>query len=110
MINWEKELEEIFNDPLLADIVPPKKRTTSSDRLIAGFQEILDFCETNGRLPEENATERSLYHKWKGILKNDALIQRCRPFDNLGILPKDEPTAEEPQIEYKRELDRKSVV
>ena len=52
MINWEKELERIFEDPLLADVVAPRKRTTSSDRLIAGFQEILDFYEKNGRLPE----------------------------------------------------------
>ena len=38
MINWDKEFEKIFEDPLLADVTAPKKRTTSSDRLIAGFQ------------------------------------------------------------------------
>ncbi len=26
MINWEKELEAIFNDPLLADVTAPRKR------------------------------------------------------------------------------------
>lgn len=41
MINWDKELEKIFEDPLLADVTAPRKRTTSSDRLVAGFQEIL---------------------------------------------------------------------
>ena len=75
MINWEKELERIFEDPLLADVVAPRKRTTSSDRLIAGFQEILDFYEKNGRLPEDTIEERSLYHKWKGILKKEVSIQ-----------------------------------
>ena len=102
MINWDKELEKIFEDPLLADVTAPRKRTTSSDRLIAGFQEILDFYESNGRLPEDNPTENSLYHKWLGILKSEKKIERCRPFDDLGILPNPELIVEEPQPEYNR--------
>ena len=102
MINWDKELEKIFNDPLLADVTAPRKRTTSSDRLVAGFQEILAFYETNGRLPEDNQTEASLYHKWLGILKSEKKIERCRPFDDLGILPNRELIVEEPQPEYNR--------
>ena len=104
MINWDKELEKIFNDSLLADVTAPRKRTTSSDRLVAGFQEILAFYETNGRLPEDNQTEASLYHKWLGILKSEKKIERCRPFDDLGILPQPVQTVEEPQAEYHREL------
>lgn len=105
MINWDKELEKIFEDPLLADVTAPRKRTTSSDRLIAGFQEILAFYEVNGRLPEDNPTEASLFHKWTGLLKSEKKIERCRPFDNLGILPNPTLDVEEPQIEYnKREL------
>lgn len=102
MINWEKELERIFDDPLLADIVAPRKRITSSDRLIAGFQEILDFYKTNGRFPEDNEAERSLYHKWKGILKKETSIQRCRPFDTHGILPPEAQGVNEPEPEYHR--------
>lgn len=104
MINWEKELEKIFEDPLLADVTAPRMRTTSSDRLIAGFQEILTFYDTNGRLPEDNPEEASLYHKWLGILKSEKKIERCRPFDDLGILPQPTQTAEEPQLEFHREL------
>lgn len=104
MINWEKELEAIFNDPLLADVTAPRKRTTSSDRLIAGFQEILAFYEVNGRLPEDTPEEASLFHKWAGILKSEKKIERCRPFDDLGILPQQVQTVEEPQPEYHREL------
>ena len=102
MINWDKELEKIFNDPLLADVTAPHKRTTSSDRLVAGFQEILAFYETNGRLPDDNQTEASLYHKWLGILKSEKKLERCRPFDDLGILPNRELIMEEPQPEYNR--------
>lgn len=104
MINWEKELEIIFNDPLLADVTAPRKRATSSDRLIAGFQEILDFCEANGRLPEDTPEEASLFHKLVGILKSEKKIERCRPFDDLGILPQPVQTVEEPQPKYHREL------
>ena len=52
MINWDKELEKIFADPLLADVKVPQKKVTSSDRLIAGFQQIVDFAESHGRLPQ----------------------------------------------------------
>ena len=104
MINWEKELEIIFSDPLLADVTAPRKRATSSDRLIAGFQEILAFYEANGRLPEDTTEEASLFHKWTGLLKSEKKIERCRPFDDLGILPQPLQTVEEPQTEYHREL------
>ena len=104
MINWEKELEAIFNDPLLADVTAPRKWATSSDRLIAGFQEILAFYEANGRHPEDTPEEASLFHKWTGLLKSEKKIERCRPFDDLGILPQPVHTVEEPQAEYHREL------
>jgi len=79
MINWEKELEIIFNDPLLADVTAPRKRATSSDRLIAGFQEILDFYEANGRLPEDTPEEASLFHKLVGILKSEKKDRALSP-------------------------------
>lgn len=104
MINWDKELEKIFDDPLLADVTALRKRTTSSDRLIAGFQEISDFYEANGRLPEDNPNETSLYHKWLGLLKNEEKIERCRPFDKHGLLPQLSQTVEEPQVVYQKEL------
>ena len=104
MINWEKELEAIFNDPLLADVTAPRKRATSSDRLIAGFQEMLAFYEANDRLPEDTPEETSLFHKWTGLLKSEKKIERCRPFDDLGILPQPVLTAEGPEAEYHREL------
>lgn len=107
MINWNKELEKIFDDPLLADVTAPRKRTTSSDRLIAGFQEILAFYEANGRLPEDNPAETSLYHKWRGLLKSEKKIEMCRPFDDLGILPQPIQTVEEPKPGYQCELTEK---
>lgn len=110
MINWDKELEKIFEDPLLADVTAPQKRTTSRDRLIAGFQEILAFFETNGRLPQDTPAESSLFHKWIGILKSEKKIERCRPFDDLGILPQPVQTVEEPLPEYHRELTEEEQI
>lgn len=104
MINWEKELEEIFEDPLLADVVAPRKRAISSDRLIAGFQEILEFVANKGRLPKDTPEEASLFHKWKGLLKSEVKIERCRPFDDLGIFPQPFEVAAEPEPEYRKEL------
>lgn len=103
MINWEKELERIFEDPLLADVKPPRKRITSSDRLIAGFQEITDFYDIHGRLPEDKPEESKLYHRWQGILKNEKKIERCRPYDEYGLLPQSNDTVEEVDAGHKRE-------
>lgn len=104
MINWEKELERIFEDPLLADVKPPRKRITSCDRLIAGFQEITDFYDIHGRLPEDKPEESKLYHRWQGILKNEKKIERCRPYDEYGLLPQSNDTVEEVDAGHKREL------
>lgn len=107
MINWEKELERIFEDPLLADVKPPRKRTTSSDRLIAGFQEITDFYDIHGRLPEDKPDkpeESKLYHRWQGVLKKESKIERCRPYDEYGLLPQANEAANEVDAGHKREL------
>lgn len=101
MINWDKELEKIFEDPLLADVTAPKKRPTSSDRLVASFQAVSDFYEQNHRLPREDVSEeRQLFNNLKGILSSPTRIERCRPFDDYGLLPSDQSRVEEPQVEY----------
>lgn len=101
MMNWEKELEDVLNHPLFDDVKPIRKKPTSSDRLVAGFQEVCAFYETNGRLPEDTGGEEGrLFHRLSGILKDEKKINRCRPFDEFGILP-DEPNAvSEPEPEY----------
>ena len=101
MIDWNKELEEIFQDPLFDDVSVPKKRTTSSDRLIAGFQEICDYAEAHGCPPTEE-TDRKLYRRLKGILENESRLERCHPFDTCGLLPVPEnEILSEPEAEYK---------
>lgn len=88
MINWDKELEKIFADPLLADVTPPKKKITSSDRLIAGFQRIVEFVERHKRMPQscDDREERTLYNQLQGIMKDPKKKERCKPYDTAGIL------------------------
>lgn len=98
-MNWDKELEDVLNNPFFDNVTAPKKRTTSSDRLIAAFQEVCYFYEQNGRLPNAE-TERMLFHKLQGILKSESKIERCRPFDSFGILPKASDIVAEPGAKY----------
>ncbi len=103
MINWDEELEKIFADPLLADVTTPQKRVTSSDRLIAGFQRIVEFAETHNRLPQkcDDSEERALYNRLQGILKDPKKVERCRPYDTSGILNEtDNHIVSEPSLAY----------
>lgn len=103
MINWEEELEKIFADPLLADITVPQKKITSSDRLIAGFQHIVEFVETHNRLPQkcDDNEERTLFNQLQGILKDQKKIERCKPYDTKGILDEtDSHIVSEPMPAY----------
>lgn len=99
MINWEEELKKIFEDPLLADVTAPQKKMTSSDRLIAGFQRITDFVNKHNRLPQQcdDWEERTLYNQWKGICNDPKKVERCKPYDTIGILEQqDNDTVSEP--------------
>lgn len=101
MINWEKELEKIWGDPLFADVKAPQKKVTSSDRLIAGFQRITDFVEKHNRLPQQcdDREERTLYNQWKGICSDQKKIDRCKPYDTLDILKQsEEGVVSEPDV------------
>lgn len=103
MINWDRELEKIFADPLLADVKAPQKKVTSSDRLIAGFQQIVDFAESHGMLPQksDDREERALYNQLEGIRKDPKKVERCKPYDTAGILDKtDNHVVSEPMSVY----------
>lgn len=103
MINWDEELEKIFADPLFADVTAPQKKITPSDRLIAGFQCIIDFVKAHNRLPQkcDDREERTLYNQLQGIRKDPKKVERCKPYDTKGILDEtDSPVASEPISTY----------
>lgn len=103
MINWDEELEKIFADPLFDDVTAPPKKITSSDRLVAGFQRIEEFVETHSRLPQkcDDREERALFNQLQGILKDPKKVERCKPYDTLGLLDEtDNPIVSEPLPVY----------
>lgn len=104
MFDFKKALEAVLNDPTVADMKPPRKCPTSSDRLTAVFHKVMDFYEANGRLPQDVPEERSIYHNWLGIIKNEKKIEHCRQFDEYNLLPQSNDAVDEPLIKYTREL------
>lgn len=97
MFDLKQALEEIAKDPIFANLKPARRKTTSGDKLIDGFQKILDFYEANGRLPENRPEESKIYHNWIGVLKRPEVLERCRPYDTLDILPRPGERLPEPE-------------
>ena len=101
MIDWDAELEKILADPLFADITAPKRTAKSSDRLIAGFQRIVEFVETHHCLPKSdgNRDERTLYNQLQGILNDPKKTERCRQYDTVGILTQSDKAATNEEVQ-----------
>ena len=97
MINLQEELDIIFADPIFDDVKPQMKKATSSDRLIAGFLNIVEFVESHKRLPQkvDGHEERKLYNQLQGILKDPDKKARCLPYDTVGVLAEKEESLED---------------
>ncbi|MCX4278653.1 GIY-YIG nuclease family protein [Muribaculaceae bacterium Isolate-039 (Harlan)] len=66
-----------------------KKPTASQLPLVNAFEEIVDFFESNGRLPEcrkDNIQEFQLYHRYKSICRDSQKLQFLRDYDLNNIL------------------------
>ena len=88
-MNWENNLIELFNDPLLDNVYPLPPRLTPNDHLSTSFLEILDWVEENGREPFNNAKdfkERSLMSRLHGIRNNDEKRIYLKPLDRCNLL------------------------
>ena len=75
MMEWPKELLELFDDPLLAGVRPRAAAPTANDRMLQKLAEVTDWIEKNGREPGEdgNLKEKMMYAamtalKAKGIM------------------------------------------
>ena len=88
MAKFDDWLLEVLQNPVFADVKPTQHRATSSDRLVKSFQEVLDFVEQNGHLPQSNGSfeEKKLYTRLDGIKKDKAKYDKCKPYDTLDIL------------------------
>jgi len=110
-------LDEIFNnDPLGLLNVKPKASNarTADERLLASFQEINDFVESNdGKEPEpnmSNISEYQLYSRLKNLREDIEKVEQLKPHDINNLLPAiaiDE--VNEPPEEYHKPKEINSI-
>lgn len=89
MRDWDAELHDILSEPFFDDVKPVKRHTTSSDRLVNSFIEVLDFVKTEGREPSENAEtieELKLFRTLRSIRADATKRRICQSADTIGLL------------------------
>lgn len=76
MMEWPKELLELFDDPLLEGVRPRAAAPTANDRMLQKLAEVTDWIEKNGREPRKDGElkEKMMYAamttlKAKGIME-----------------------------------------
>jgi hypothetical protein len=98
----ELDLDELY-DALREDFAPPEKkggRSPREERIIAGFEEIQRFVETQGRAPL-HGEGRDIFERIYAVrLDRLRVLEECRsllaPFDRQGLLTAAEPAKPEP--------------
>lgn len=88
-------LDDILdNDPLelLNEMKVKNPLATADERLIASFEEINKFYETNGREPIHSSemNERGLFARLKGLKNNSAKIKFLKQYDRFNLLSNNE--------------------
>ena len=97
MIDWDAELKDILSDSFFDDVKPLRTHTTSNDRLVKSFLDVLEFVEATGREPSEKGDieEQKLYRTLRSIRNDKAKRLACLPSDDAGLLSiksEEEPT------------------
>jgi len=96
MMDIEKELQEIFDDPQFSDVKPTEIKPTSNDRLVLSFEEINTFYELHRRLPGETKgrKEKLLFSRLQGFLSDTGKLNHLLPYDRFELLRPKEPVTE----------------
>lgn len=107
MRDWDKELEEIFADPIFANVKPNRPKPTTHDRLIDGFNEVVNYVRTHGKMPCADGTpeERTLYNRLQGVLSDPEKMERCRAYDTENILPQQDRPEEKEETQNESHTD-----
>lgn len=83
--------DDIFADDAfnLLEVKPTTRRITEEERLIQSFQEVNDFVEEYGRVPERGNgfKERMLAARLDGLVQDSEKISVLSAFDTFGLLP-----------------------
>lgn len=89
MRDWDAELHDILSEPFFDDVKPIKRQSTSSDRLVNSFIEVLNFVKAEGREPSENAEtleELKLFRTLRSIRADATKRLICQNADTIGLL------------------------
>lgn len=89
MRDWDAELHDILSEPFFDDVKPIKRKSTSSDRLVNSFIEVLNFVKAEGREPSENAEtleELKLFRTLRSIRADATKRRICQNADTIGLL------------------------
>ena len=70
-MEWTKELKELFDDPLLADVRPKVVAPTFSDRKDKQVAELEAWIAAHGREPQRNGdlTEKRMWARLTALRK-----------------------------------------
>jgi hypothetical protein len=85
----------------LLNPAPKRAPVTADDRLLAAFQEIVEFTRAKGREPERTPAdmmEAKLAMRLKAIRENEEQAAALRDADDLGLLGESPPEPESLQI------------
>lgn len=87
-MNWEEELIKLYDNPIFADVKPAQVQPTSTDRLVASFEEVNAFYEIHKRLPDINGdtNEKRLARRFEIIICDIEKQKRCLPYDRFGLI------------------------
>lgn len=85
-MEWPKELLEIFDDPLMADVRPKPKAQTPDDRLAQKLLDINAWYASNGREPQaDGPLKEKLLARSLKILRDKA-NDSLRQYDEYHLL------------------------
>lgn len=112
----DKILDDIFNnDPLgLLNFKPKNSNArTADERLLASFQEINNFIDSNKKEPTanpSNISEFQLYSRLKNLKEDETKIGLLKKHDIHNLLPVIESNlVNEPQAEYNKPKEINSI-
>lgn len=83
--------DDVFADDEfnLLEVKPTARRIPEEERLIQSFQEVNDFVEEYGRIPERSNgfKERMLAARLDGLIVDPSKVSVLSAFDSFGLLP-----------------------
>lgn len=91
MMEWPKELLELFDDPILDDVRPKASPITADDRRVKALIEITQWSETNdNRIPQNNGDlKEKMMARALAALRRDA-NEGLASYDRLNLLKEKE--------------------